>query len=52
MSQLLKECEADGFLFVCFGCVEWHGKLALPGIEPAAHTLEAQSLNHWTPREV
>ena len=46
-----------GFLFVCFvGCcfvlTTQHVELPQPGIEPMPPALEAQSLNHWTTREL
>lgn len=47
--QLLKAREADAFLFVCFGCLEWHGERAPIGIEPTTCRLEAQSTTTGPP---
>ena len=33
-------------------CVGYRILVLQPGIEPAPHAVEAQSLNHWTAREV
>ena len=39
------------FLFF-FGCAARHVELPWPGIEPMPPAVEAQSLNHWTTREI
>ena len=43
-----------GGIFVVFVLAAQHVGILLPqpGIEPPPPTLEAQSLNHWTAREV
>lgn len=33
-----------------FGCTTWH--VPQPGIKPLPPAVEAQSVNHWAPREV
>ena len=40
------------FGFLYFGCVACGILVSWPGTEPVPCTLEAQSLNHWTTREV
>ena len=43
------------YLFIFFFVATPHGTCDLssqPGIEPVPTTLESQSLNHWTAREV
>ena len=40
------------FGFLYFGCVACGISVSWPGTEPAPRTLEAQSLNHWTTKEV
>ena len=37
---------------VFFGCTACRTLVLQPGIEPTSPVLEAQSLNHWTAREV
>ena len=36
----------------CFGHILRHGRLPPPGIKPMPSAVEAQSLNHWTTREM
>ena len=44
-----------GFFFFFFFAILWHTELpymSCPGIELVPPSVEAQSLNHWTTREV
>ena len=39
-------------LIIFFGCTAYGILVPHPGVEPISPVLEAQSLNHWTSREV
>ena len=47
------DCQTGFLIFVgcCFGLAAWI-LVPLPGVEPGPLALKAQSLNHWTTREV
>ena len=53
MSFWINKNQICGHLFIFWPQHEARGILVpRPGIEPTPSALEAQSLNHWTPREV
>lgn len=48
-----KETEVSFFkYFILWPCSMWNLSFPNPGLDPAPPTLDMQSINHWTAREI